>query len=242
MKALLHAIGFLTRIPVPSRVFADADAAKRSLPFHPLVGLLIGALLCALSWLLRDAPPLLAAAVLLAAWVGLTGALHLDGLADSADAWVGGLGDRERTLAIMKDPRSGPMAVATVVLVLLLKFAALASLPVQAWPLLLAAPMIGRALPVLAFITTPYARMQGMGSALTGASRAWSVAALMLSLAFVACCGVAACVGMALALLLFIAWRHACMKRLGGFTGDTLGALVELGEVAVLLALLFIPV
>lgn len=242
MNALLHAIGFLTRIPVPARVFADAGAAKRSLPFYPLVGLLIGALLCGLSWLLRDAPPLLAAAVLLAAWVGLTGALHLDGLADSADAWVGGLGDRERTLAIMKDPRSGPMAVAAVVLVLLLKFAALASLPVQAWPMLLAAPVVARAWLVLAFITTPYARAQGMGSALTGASRAWSAVALLLALAVVVACGVAASLGLGMSLLVFIAWWHACLKRLGGFTGDTLGALVEICEVAVLLALLFIPV
>ena len=240
MNALLHAIGFLTRIPVPTRVFADAAAAKRSLPFYPLVGLLIGALLCGLSWLLRDAPPLLAAAVLLLAWVGLTGALHVDGLADSADAWVGGLGDRERTLAIMKDPRSGPMAVTAVVLLLLLKFAALASLPRDAWPLLLAAPLIGRGWLVLAFITTPYARGQGMGSALTGASRASNTLALLLALAVVAACGIAAWVGLAMSLLVFIGWRRACLKRLGGFIGDTLGALVELGEAAVLLALLFV--
>ena len=79
-----------------------------------------------------------------------------------------------------------------------------------------------------------------MGSALTGASRAWSAVALLLALAVVVACGVAASLGLAMSLLVFIAWRHACMKRLGGFTGDTLGALVELGEVAVLLALLFV--
>jgi adenosylcobinamide-GDP ribazoletransferase len=67
----------------------------------------------------------LQAALLLALWVLLSGALHLDGLADSADAWLGGFGDRERTLQIMKDPRSGPIAVVTLVLVLLLKFCAL---------------------------------------------------------------------------------------------------------------------
>jgi adenosylcobinamide-GDP ribazoletransferase len=69
---------------------------------------------------------MLHAALLLTVWVLLSGGLHLDGLADSADAWLGGFGDRERTLTIMKDPRSGPIAVVVLVLVLLLKFCALA--------------------------------------------------------------------------------------------------------------------
>ena len=64
--------------------------------------------------------------------------------------------------------------------------------------------------------------------------------ALLLALAVVAACGIAAWVGLAMSLLVFIGWRRACLKRLGGFTGDTLGALVELGEAAVLLALLFV--
>ena len=75
--------------------------------------------------LLEGASPLLQAALLLALWVALTGALHLDGLADSADAWLGGFGDPARTLEIMKDPRSGPVAVVVLVLLLLLKFSAL---------------------------------------------------------------------------------------------------------------------
>ena len=63
--------------------------------------------------------------MLLAVWVLLTGALHLDGVADCADAWVGGFGDREKTFQILKDPRSGPIAVVVLVLVLLVKWAAL---------------------------------------------------------------------------------------------------------------------
>ncbi|WP_173644308.1 adenosylcobinamide-GDP ribazoletransferase, partial [Xanthomonas citri] len=87
---------------------------------------------------------LLGAALLLSAWVWLTGALHLDGLADTTDAWVGGMGERRRTLAIMKDPASGPMAVTAVVLVLLLKCAALASLLAQAPTTLWLAPLLAR--------------------------------------------------------------------------------------------------
>ena len=90
MRGLLVAIGFLTRIPVPARVFDDASARSQSLAWYPLVGVLIGTLLCALVWALPDAKPLLVAAIVLLAWVAITGALHLDGLADSADAWIGG--------------------------------------------------------------------------------------------------------------------------------------------------------
>ena len=114
IDGLLAAVGFLTRIPVPAWAFARPGAQARSLPWYPLVGLLLGVLLLALAWCLRGAAPLLAAAIVLSSWVWLTGALHVDGLADSTDAWVGGMGDRARTLAIMKDPTSGPMAVTAV--------------------------------------------------------------------------------------------------------------------------------
>ncbi|RBD43005.1 adenosylcobinamide-GDP ribazoletransferase, partial [Xanthomonas oryzae] len=120
IEGLLAAVGFLTRMPVPGWVFARPGAQARSLLWYPLVGVLIGAVLSALAWCLRDVAPLLGAALLLSSWVWLTGALHIDGLADTADAWVGGMGDRMRTLAIMKDPTSGPMALAAVVLALLL--------------------------------------------------------------------------------------------------------------------------
>jgi hypothetical protein len=120
------------------------------------------------------------AALVLAVWVLLTGGLHLDGLADTADAWIGGQGDRDRTLAIMKDPRSGPMAVVIIVLVLLSKFAALQVLLAgDARTVLLLTPMLGRTVIVLLLITTPYVRPEGLGaayarlSAATGAAARW---------------------------------------------------------------------
>src|SRR5579859_223538 len=171
MRGLFAAIGFLTRLPVPARVFDGAASPSAQLAWYPAVGLLIGGLLGCLGWLLSGAPPLLAAALLLAAWVVLTGALHLDGLADSADAWVGGLGDRERTLTIMKDPRSGPIGVTAVVLVLVLKFSALASMP-HVSAVVWVAPLLGRAALTAAFMTTPYVRSGGLGSGLVGESRA----------------------------------------------------------------------
>ncbi|RMH94231.1 adenosylcobinamide-GDP ribazoletransferase [Lysobacter pythonis] len=237
MRAFLHALGFLTRIPVPARVFGDAGARRGSLPFYPPVGALIGAVLLGIGGSLGAAPPLLAAAIVLAAWVMLTGALHLDGLADSADAWVGGLGNREKTLAIMKDPASGPVGVAAVVLVLLLKFAALASLPPAAWPAVLIAPMLARTWLVLAFLTTPYVRGGGMGAALADAPRiaCWLACAFAMLVAAVA--GRPGVVALLAGLSLFALWRRAVMKRLGGFTGDTAGALAELAEAVMLVAM-----
>lgn len=237
MRGLLAALGFLTRIPVPVKVFDDARAQSQSLAWYPLVGLLLGALLAALAWALRDVPPLLVAALLLLAWVGLTGAMHLDGLADSADAWVGGLGDRARTLEIMKDPRSGPVGVVAVVLVLLLKFAALASLPMSDRVALLLAPMLARSALTAAFLTTPYVRVGGLGSGLLGAPRRTCMAGLLLVAA--GCLllpGWRGLLGAMVATLVFLAWRRACLQRLGGMTGDPCGALTELVEAAVLVA------
>ncbi|HVJ38471.1 MAG TPA: adenosylcobinamide-GDP ribazoletransferase [Stenotrophomonas sp.] len=234
IDGLLVALGFLSRVPVPARVFARPGAQARSLPWYPLVGLVIGALLCVLAWALQEAPPLLSAALLVAAWAWLSGGLHLDGLADSADAWVGGLGDRQRTLAIMKDPRSGPAAVVALTLVLLLKFAALASLPAPAWLPLLLAPMLGRAALTAAFLSTPYVRAQGMGTALAGASRWACGLAVLASLALALIAGPATYAPLLAAAVVFWLWRRACMRRLGGMTGDTCGALAELVEMTVL--------
>ena len=235
MRGLLAAIAFLTRLPVPSRAWAGTSKAPVQLPWYPVVGLLIGALLAGLACLLSRASPLLAAALLLLAWVGITGGLHLDGLADSADAWVGGLGDRARTLEIMKDPRSGPIGVAAIVLVLLLKFAALASRPGLA--ALWLAPLLGRGILVAAFMGTPYVRSGGMGSGLVHEPRGARIAALLLTVLFALGFGMHGVRALVAAAVTFGLWRWSVMRRLGGMTGDTCGALTELVETAVLVAL-----
>jgi len=237
MRGLLAAIGFLTRLPVPPQVYDDARAKSASLAWYPLVGLLIGALLSGLAWLLRDTPSMLSAGMLVAAWVVLTGALHLDGLADSADAWVGGLGDREKTLAIMKDPRCGPAGVVALVLVLLLKFAALASFASIPWAALLLAPWLARACLTALFVTTPYVRSGGLGSALADAPRQACILALILTAIGSLLFGWHGLLALAFAASVFGLWRQACVNRLGGFTGDTAGALAEIVELAILVGL-----
>lgn len=240
MSALLIALQFLTRLPVSLAGRPTPEQIGRSLLWYPAVGLLLGLLLWGAHLLLGATPALLQAAIILTLWVGLSGGLHLDGLADSADAWGGGLGDRERSLAIMKDPCSGPLAVAVLVLTLLLKFAALFTL-LQAGqgPLLVLLPWLARALLPLLFLSTPYVRAGGLGQALAEQlprrQLPWLLAGhgLAMGLLF----GWAGVLALAAAALVLFWLRRLMLARLGGTTGDTAGALVELAECAVLLAL-----
>lgn len=235
MRAFWLAWQFLTRFPVPAVEF-DGPAAGRSLLYYPLVGLLLGGLLSGLATALAGAPAYLLAGILLTAWVLATGALHLDGLADCADAWVGGHGERERSLRIMKDPAAGPVAVSLLVLILLLKWAALTALLEQQEPTpLWTAPLLGRTAILLLMLTADYVSPAGLAASwLANAdfrAMRWSIgAALLLALGLagwpplLAACGV-------------LWWlRRAALARLGGVTGDVYGAAVELVETAVLLA------
>ncbi|MBM7060725.1 adenosylcobinamide-GDP ribazoletransferase [Pseudomonas sp. UL073] len=238
----LIAVQFLSRLPVRLSGMPTPAQMGRSLCWYPAVGLLLGGLLVGFALLLHGAPPLLQAALLLAGWVLFSGALHLDGLADTADAWVGGFGDRERTLTIMKDPRSGPIAVVVLVMLLLLKFAALVTLlPRGDWSALLLAPWVARCLLPLLFLSTPYVRAGGLGQALAEhlprRALRWVLVAQVAAMLLLGWSGVLA---LCTALLLFALWRAALLRRLGGTTGDTAGALVELSECAVLLVLALI--
>lgn len=239
MQPFLIALQFLTCLPVRLDGRPEPQQLGKSLLYYPLVGLLIGSLLWLLDMALGSSAAPLKAALLLAAWVALTGALHLDGLADSADAWLGGFGDRERTLAIMKDPRSGPAAVVVLVLLLLLKFVALWVLLADGGELaLLLAPVLGRSAVLGLFLGTPYVRQGGLGQGLAehlprGQVTGALIAAVLLCLVLVGtgwlALLVAGCVG-------WLARRAMC-RRIGGTTGDTAGALLELVECSVLVAL-----
>ncbi|WP_028240824.1 adenosylcobinamide-GDP ribazoletransferase [Stutzerimonas azotifigens] len=243
MQPLLIALQFLTIVPVRLPGMPTPSAIGRSLLCYPLVGLALGTVLWLAGALLAEAPTFLRAALLLSLWVALTGALHLDGLADSADAWLGGLGDRERTLAIMKDPRSGPAAVVVLVLLLLLKFAALVALLDRgAGAALLLAPLLGRSALLALFLCTPYVRAGGLGQALADHLPArvalWVLAGV--ALAAVLLWAGEALLALVLAGLVFLLARRSMRRRIGGTTGDTAGALVELTEAAVLLGLALI--
>ncbi|WP_085710594.1 MULTISPECIES: adenosylcobinamide-GDP ribazoletransferase [unclassified Pseudomonas] len=240
MLPLWIALQFLSSLPIRLPGMPAPEELGRSLLFYPLVGLLFGVILWALNIALVGAPLLLHAALLLTVWVLLSGALHLDGLADSADAWLGGFGDRERTLTIMKDPRSGPIAVVTLVLVLLLKYAALLALiEKQQGMALIIVPLMGRAALLGLFLTTTYVRAGGLGQALADhlpRKTGWQVLVVSAAVCTLIA-GFNAVVALLLSVVVFIWLRHLMVRRLGGTTGDTAGALLELLEMSVLVGL-----
>lgn len=235
---LLIALQFLTRLPVRLWRIPSAEENGRSLLWYPLVGLLLGVALLLGHGLLGGVSVWLQAALLLTIWVWLSGGLHLDGLADTADAWVGGYGDRERTLAIMKDPACGPIGVISLVLLLLLKLTALVAL-LQAgqWGALVLAPWLGRWVLPLLLYSTPYVRPGGLGQVLVEHMPRRSLPLLLgvhaLAMLLFGWMGLLALV---VALMVLLVLRHYLCQHLGGTTGDTAGALVELVETAVLVA------
>ncbi|WP_434776161.1 adenosylcobinamide-GDP ribazoletransferase [Pseudomonas oryzihabitans] len=233
----LIAVQFLTRLPVRLPGMPAPEAIGRSVLWYPAVGLLIGAVLSLIAWLGAGGGVFLQAALVLAGWVMVTGGLHLDGLADTLDAWVGGYGDRERTLAIMKDPACGPMGVLALLLTLLLKWSALVVLLPDSLVCLWLAPLAGRlALPWL-LLTTAYVRPGGLGDMLSRhLPRKLLNRVLLLGAAGLALLPqgfMALLVTAGIALLA----RRALRQRLGGTTGDTAGALLEITETGVLVAL-----
>lgn len=246
MTPLWLAIQFLTRLPTPALELRPEDLG-RSVLAYPLVGLVLGLIVVLVGIVLSSipgAPTLLVAALVLTVWVGLTGALHLDGLADTVDAWVGGQRHPERARAIMKDPACGPMAVAALILLLLLKGTALvAVMEAGAWMALLLAIVLGRLVPPVLFLTTPYVNPAGLGA---------EMAQHLPRRAVIGTLGVAALLTMVLGLLsglwgvipallagaLLLWGAIRLLKRwLGGFTGDTAGATLELVETSVLVIL-----
>jgi adenosylcobinamide-GDP ribazoletransferase len=210
-----------------------------------VVGLGLGALLAgAFLGLDRAVPPAVGAVLVVAAWAGLTGGLHLDGLADAADG-LGGGWSRDEALAIMRDVRTGAYGVTAIVLVLAAKLAALAALPPEAaWRGLVVAPVIARLGPVLLARFCPPARGEGAGHAfaLSVSTPALVAAAAVATATPLALLGVAGllllggAVGAAGLFGGYLRWR------LGGLTGDCLGAYVEVVEAGVLVALTAVTV
>lgn len=241
MRPFLLALQFLTIVTVRSDLIGSDREMAASRHFYGLVGVLLGGALAVIAWPLSAwLPPLALAGLLLVAWEGFTRFLHADGLADTADAMIH-FTSRERALAIMKDSRLGSFAAGALICVYLVKFGALASLP---WPALagalVAAPALGRAAAAMLSVLLPPARAgQGLGAAVAGGGS--PAAGLTSAACAVTACGLAAgAPGLwaALAVLMLCAalgWW--CLRRIGGVTGDTLGAAIEVSEALALLVL-----
>lgn len=239
MSALWHAIAFFTRIPVPWLKPSDT-AWKKSVNWYPAVGIVIGLALCGVHQAaLTLFSPLLAAVLTLAAWVYITGGLHLDGWMDLADG-LGSSRPREQVLAIMKDSRVGAMGALAAILLLLLKTAALAELARFHWALLLLAPFAARTHVLLSIRLWPYLSAEkGIGKGISeGLSPVFIWAGYVLLLAEGWLLGGWAGVAAVFVSMLFALWfSRAVASKLGGLTGDCYGAVIESSEAVVLLVL-----
>jgi adenosylcobinamide-GDP ribazoletransferase len=242
MNDFLSALGLLTIFPV-RRPTNSTAAPGRAMAFYPLVGALVGAALGALAWLLRltglaEAAPLLPAALVVAAWAGLTGALHLDGWADCCDALFVPV-SRERRLEIMKDPRLGGFGVTGLILLLLVKLAALHGIAGEsaAIPALIAIPALARWAAVIAARAYPSARPGGMGDFFrNGLGLREMIAASAFAALAAAPLLWRGLLLWAVAGLTLLASARLARARLGGLTGDVYGAIIELCETAGLVA------
>jgi adenosylcobinamide-GDP ribazoletransferase len=240
LHAPFLALQFLTIMPPIVRTVPRPRDLGRSEAFFPFIGLMLGAVLAIADRLAdQHVAPLVRDALLVILLAGLTGALHLDGVIDTFDGLFIS-GNRDRRLAVMRDPRAGAYGVVAIVLLLALKLAALASLPPQLrFGSLLVAPCLGRWAIVLVTSQFPYARQEGMGQAFKQSLR-WThvvVAGAIAAEVSVLVLGVSGIVVWFLASTAALIVAHYVASRLGGLTGDTYGAICELVETGVLVAL-----
>ncbi|OGT17336.1 MAG: hypothetical protein A2342_01515 [Gallionellales bacterium RIFOXYB12_FULL_54_9] len=251
LRLFLTAIQFFTRLPVPAWVGHSAGRLNQAARYFPLLGMVVGALSAAVLWLCAQVLPLsLAVGVSMTAGTLITGAFHEDGLSDFADGLGGGF-TREKALTIMKDSRVGAYGVIALVVVLLLKFQALLEL-CRAHSLLFAAAALiaahgfSRLMATSIMLTQRYIRDDDSSRAKPVAqiSHASFAIALLTGIASIGLLYAAgaqasnlfAAVTAALLMRAYLAWR--LQKRLGGYTGDCLGAVQQLTELAFYLGLL----
>jgi len=235
MSGLRAALGFLTRLPVGPGT-ADIDPA-RATPFVPVVGALVGlAVAAAYAGLAAALPRLPAAALAVSVGVLATGALHEDGLADTADAL--GATDRDDALRILRAPTHGTYGVLALVASFAIRATALASL---GWTIALAALPVVHALSRSSAIAvvaagSPLAR-DGLGAGFGPAARGrpLALAVGVALLVTVGAGGSAAVIWVVAALAITVAARHLAKRRFGGVNGDVAGAVEQLVETALIL-------
>jgi adenosylcobinamide-GDP ribazoletransferase len=238
LRAAAAALAFLTRIPVGRWLYLDGEDVGRAGLAFPLVGAGVGAAVGGTTAALAGpVSPLLAAGVALAMGAVVTGALHLDGLADTADAL--GASSRAQALEIMRDHAIGAYGAAAIGLDLLIKAGALAALARhgQVLAVATAAGALSRSVPVVLSARLPYARpAEGAAASLARSGRGWRAAVAGMGALGIAAAvaGTDGLVVGACAAVLTVCLHRTLRRWLGGVTGDVLGAAVELSEGMVL--------
>lgn len=225
------AIAFLTRLPT-LRVRADGDDFAASMRWFPLVGLIVGACVAGGAWAGSRIDPWTGALAGLAVWVAVTGALHLDGLGDVADACGAAHKDRERVLAVLADPHLGSFGAVAIGVALIAKLVLLRALVADGgFVAILLIPFAARIGPLVWSRWLPDLH-QGLASRFRGAVRpvdlaAWAVAIVVAAVASP---------GLLATPLLLFGWGRWIRAKLGGISGDGHGAGIEVVETMLLLA------
>jgi len=248
-KALLLAATLLTSIPLANSLKSadyDEENRNRAIDYYGVTGLVIAVFLLIVAQVAQQLlPSVVSAVILLVSWVAITGALHLDGLADCTDAAAAGHANTSRYLEVMKTPDIGTMAVVVVVLQLLVKAVLLASLlafissPATLFLAFISATSLSRIFAGVYQQTTQYARENGLG--LETITPHYIVNSLLGVLIFL---GLSLTTSLLCSLLvvlssvsLLVCWRRFWLRRIGGYTGDCVGAYIELNEALILLIL-----
>ncbi|MCD6575490.1 adenosylcobinamide-GDP ribazoletransferase [Candidatus Aerophobetes bacterium] len=239
VRHFFTALEFLTIIPTPSwfkrRAKLKADFSveiAESTPFFPFVGFIIGVLLFLIYLIFNRFPCEITSVLVLGGWICITGALHLDGLADTIDGLSGG-NTREKVLDIMRDSHIGAKGVAGVILLILLKLFLLAHILSYSKPFALVyIPSVSRWGMVIGAFIIPYAREEGLGkfSLFIGYPQIImaTLITLILGIIILGILHLILIAGVGTTTVIFSLYLK---KKIGGFTGDTLGALGEIGEV-----------
>ncbi|MDP9840559.1 adenosylcobinamide-GDP ribazoletransferase [Neorhizobium huautlense] len=247
---IARSVGFLSRLPVHARFFEGHDGSiSRAVRAFPVAGVVIALPAMCVLWamLVLGAQPFLAAILALGTLTVTTGALHEDGFADAADG-LGGGRDKEHALAIMKDSRTGSYGVVALILSFGIRASALAQLGTDLSPFgaalaLLAAASVSRALMVWHWSMLPPARTNGVAVAVgkpedAARTMALALAALLAFLFLLPSYHLGSILfALAFAVLAAFAFTRVVDKKLGGHTGDTIGATQQVTSMAVFTAL-----
>ncbi|MCX5706753.1 MAG: adenosylcobinamide-GDP ribazoletransferase [Candidatus Omnitrophica bacterium] len=241
MKRLLIALQFLTILPFNIRKEIGAQDYSRSLVYFPAVGLGIGSALSVVSLSCRFLPVPVVAAIVLIASALITGALHLDGFADTCDGFYGSK-PKEETLRIMRDSRIGVMGVVGVTLLLLFKFSLIISLPRDVlWRSLIMICCFARWAQTVGCLV-PYARNEGKAEAFIKYARKSDVVigGIFTLIVFGALLGLKGITIFFSSLVLSLIFIRYVRSRIGGMTGDTIGAVSEIAEISTLFSILIL--
>jgi len=244
MKNFLLALQFLTRIPVRIKDKIEDGDYGYSMAWFPAVGLILGGILALVFKLAALAVnPAIAVILVITVYMFLTGALHLDGLSDACDGLYGGKGDKVKTLEIMRDSRIGTIGALALVLDIGLRFALLYSLPVSRIPAsLILMAVMGRWGQVFFCLNAPSARAEGRGgsfsSSLTPGIFGFSSITMFGICLFLLKPFSLALLLVFLVLIIRLA-KNYFARKIGGITGDAIGAVNEITEIFVLFFILW---